>query len=243
MAHVAAAMLRIPRVEVVVVTDDAAIAQAARAVGAGAWLSRRSAESGSDRIRHYLDDSGRDWPEVLANVQGDEPLLEPEAVEALLDRLRSDSAIWAATLLRGEPTETERGDPNVVKAALLPDGRIADFARLPVEDDPPVASEDDLACARRHRWLVHVGVYAFRAGAFHAFTDLPPSPRELREHLEQLRMVEAGATIHGVIFPTNSFGIDTPEDLERAEQRLGAALPSGKLAERSSGPGARGRSG
>ncbi|MFN2431631.1 MAG: 3-deoxy-manno-octulosonate cytidylyltransferase [Gemmatimonadota bacterium] len=218
--RVAAAMLRVGGADVVVVTDHPEIGRSAREVGASAFVSPRPAASGSDRIRHFLDDTGEPWPDLLVNVQGDEPLLEPEAVRRLLDALRADERIAVVTLLRGVPTPEEARDPDVVKGALRPGGRMDDFARLPLEDDEAIESPEDLACARRRRWLVHVGVYGFRARAFRAFTDLPPSARERSESLEQLRMLEAGLPIHGIVFPTRSIGIDTPGDLERARARL-----------------------
>lgn len=218
--RVAANMRGVPGAEVVVVTDDERIAHSAGEVGAATFLSRRAAASGSDRIRHYLDDAGRPWPALVVNVQGDEPLLEAEAVAVLIERLRVDPAVRVATLLRGAPTLEEARDPTVVKGALHSDGRLEDFARLPLAEPEPVALEADLACARRRRWLVHVGAYAFRAAAFRAFTDLPPSPRERREALEQLRLLEAGIPIHGVVFPTRARGVDTPEDLARVREVL-----------------------
>lgn len=221
-AHVVANMLRVPDAEVVVVTDEERIACAAREAGAEAFVSDREAASGSDRIRNWLEDSGRDWPARIVNVQADEPLLEPEAVGELLALLDSRPDVRVTTLLSREPTAVERADPNIVKAALLPDGRIEDFARLPLEDDAPVETAADLSCPQRHRWLVHVGVYAFRGDAFGAFTDLPPSTRERRERLEQLRVLDAGIPMHGVVFETQSLGVDTPADLERARRRLAA---------------------
>jgi 3-deoxy-manno-octulosonate cytidylyltransferase (CMP-KDO synthetase) len=216
-------MLRVPHAQVVVVTDDERIAGVVEEVGARAFVSFRPAASGSDRIRNFLNEMGDLWPALLVNVQGDEPLLEPEAVGALVELLARDESIRVATLLRGAPAVEEAGNPDVVKAALLPDGRIEDFARLPLEDLDPVDSEEDLACARRRRWLVHVGVYAFRSEAFRAFTDLPPSQRETKEGLEQLRMIENGIPIHGLVYPSRSIAVDTAADVERVREILRTA--------------------
>jgi 3-deoxy-manno-octulosonate cytidylyltransferase (CMP-KDO synthetase) len=213
----------VPGAEVVVVTDDQRIARAAREAGADAFLSRRPAASGSDRIRHYLDDEARTWPDLLVNLQADEPLLEARDVAALLELLRRDSRIAVATLLRALEPE-EASVPDVVKAALLPEGLVEDFARLPAEDTAPVTAEADLTCPRRHRWLAHVGVYAFRAEAFRAFTDLPPSPRERRERLEQLRMIENGIAVHGATTAHRPIAVDTPADAERVRAVLRARL-------------------
>ncbi|HEY7460575.1 MAG TPA: 3-deoxy-manno-octulosonate cytidylyltransferase [Gemmatimonadota bacterium] len=221
--RVAANMLAVPGAEVVVVTDDERIARSAEAVGARAFVSRRAAESGSDRIRHYLDDARPAWPEILVNVQGDEPLLEPEVVTALIARVAGDRHVRVATCLRALDAD-EASDPHVVKGALLPTGVVEDFARLPAEDGDPARTEADLACPRRHRWLAHVGAYAFRAEAFRAFTDLPPSPRERSERLEQLRMLENGIAVHGVAIEGRPIALDTPVDAERVRAILRAAL-------------------
>ncbi|MBA2566012.1 MAG: 3-deoxy-manno-octulosonate cytidylyltransferase [Gemmatimonadetes bacterium] len=232
--RVAEAMREVPGAVVVVVTDDARVARSAAEVGVETFVSTRRAESGSDRIRHFLDDSGRAWPELLVNVQGDEPLLEGEVVAALLRRMRDDPLVRVATPLRGLRGVAEVSDPNVVKASLLPGGRIEDFTRLPLEEATPAGGPDDLACARRHRWLVHVGVYAFRGEAFRAFTDLPPSPRERAEHLEQLRMLENDIPVHGVTVCTRSLAVDTPRDADRVRAAL---LAEGAAGEGPSAPG------
>lgn len=218
--HVVANMLEVEGAEVVVVTDDRRIAQSAEAAGAAAFVSARPAASGSDRIRNYLEDSRRPWPEVVVNVQGDEPLLEADAVASLLDLLMSRRDVRVATLLRPLAGPPEYADPDVVKGALLPDGRVEDFARLPLEEAPPAEAGIDLECARRHRWHAHVGIYAFRGEAFRAFTDLPPSPRERHEKLEQLRLLEHGIPIHALVRPTRSIAVDTPADLERVRGML-----------------------
>lgn len=200
-------MLAVPGADVVVVTDDPRIARSAEAVGAASFVSQRHAESGSDRIRNYLEESHRFWPEILVSVQADEPLLEPEAVSGLIHLLATNPRVRVATLLRALASPREPDDRNVVKAAFLPDGRVETFAR-------------ELAGPRRDGWYAHVGVYAFHAEAFRAFTDLPPSRRERQEGLEQLRMLENGIAIHGLLFPTRSIGVDTPADLERVRAML-----------------------
>lgn len=224
-ARVARNALRVGGVRVVVVTDDPTVAAAARGVGADAHLSVVPVASGSDRIRRFLDEAGRAWPGVVVNLQGDEPLLEPHVVEALLARV-GEPGVRVATPLRAL-RGGEASDPDVVKAALRPDGVIEDFARLPLEDLPPVTDEEELRCAQGRRWHAHVGVYAFRAEAFRAFTDRPPSPREQRERLEQLRMLENGIPVHGVVVETSAVSVDTPEDAERVRRilRAGSRAP------------------
>lgn len=195
--------------DVAVITDREEIAAAARRAGARAVVSDREAATGSDRIAHLLDldeEAGR--ADVVVNLQGDEPALEPEAIDravGLLDGKRFD----VATLVR-EPRAGERiDDPDLVKAVLAADGRALDFSRLPVRTGTPDGDP----------WI-HVGIYAYRRPAFDRFVAAPPSPRERAERLEQLRVLALGLVIGCAIVRTESVGVDSPDDVPRAETAL-----------------------
>ena len=196
---------------VLVAADDPAIARAVEAAGGRAILTRIDHASGSDRIFEALeaqDPAGRF--DVIVNLQGDLPTIEPAAVRAAvgpLDDARVDIATLATPILR----EEERDDPNVVKvvATEVDPGRLRAlyFTR---------------ACAP---WgegplLHHIGLYAYRRTALARFVALAPSPLERREKLEQLRALEAGMRIDVAMVETFPLGVDTPADLERARQRL-----------------------
>lgn len=199
--------------DVAVITDEEGIAAAAREAGARAVVSDREAASGSDRIAHLLDldvEAGR--ATVVVNLQGDEPALEPAAIDRAIELL-DDRRFDLGTLVR-EPRPDERiDDPDLVKAVLAPDGRALDFSRLPVPHRTPDTGRD------AGPWI-HVGIYAYRRPAFDRFVAAPPSLRERAERLEQLRALELGLAIGCAIVRTASVGVDAPDDVPRAEEAL-----------------------
>jgi 3-deoxy-manno-octulosonate cytidylyltransferase (CMP-KDO synthetase) len=180
---------------------------AVRAVGGRAILTRSDHTSGSDRIFEALvavDSAGA--RDIVVNVQGDLPTIEPAAVRACLAPL-ADHAVDIATLATPIRRAQERDDPNVVKAigAELAPGRLRALyftrARAPW-------GEGEL--------LHHIGLYAYHREALQRFVAAPPSPLERREKLEQLRALEAGMRIDIALVDAAPLGVDTAEDLERA---------------------------
>jgi len=193
---------------VVVATDDERIAQAARGCGARAAMTGE-ARTGTDRVAEaarMLDPR----PEVVVNLQGDEPLIEPEAIEALLGAM-ADGAVEMATLAR-PLAEGELLRPHVVKVVCSASGDALYFSRAPI---PHRRAGGASLLAR-----AHVGVYAFREPFLQTFAALEPGPLELEESLEQLRALERGHRIRVVETGYGGFGVDTPEDLERARAIL-----------------------
>ncbi|MGH7589012.1 MAG: 3-deoxy-manno-octulosonate cytidylyltransferase [Gemmatimonadota bacterium] len=199
--------------DVAVITDQEEIAAAAREAGARAVVSDREAASGSDRIAHLLDlDAEAGRATVVVNLQGDEPALEPAAIDRAIELL-DDGRFDLATLVR-EPRPGEQiEDPDLVKAVLAPDGRALDFSR-----HPPPHRTRETACDAGP-WI-HVGIYAYRRPAFDRFVAAPPSPRERAERLEQLRALELGLAIGCAVVRTASVGVDAPDDVPRAEEAL-----------------------
>lgn len=195
---------------VAVATDDERIAAAARACGAEAVMTGPAA-SGTDRVA----EAARALPraEVYVNLQGDEPLIEPRAIEALLEVMQSGE-VEMATLSRPlEPGERDRNQ--VVKVVSAMNGDALYFSRAPI---PHRRDGGDSPLAR-----AHVGIYAFGADFLQAFTRLPPGRLEQEESLEQLRALEHGHRIRVVETGYRGFGVDTPEDLERAHALLAEA--------------------
>ena len=192
--------------DVVVVTDHAAIARAAEAAGGRAVVIEREAASGTDRIAQLLDiDESCRAAEVVVNIQGDEPLLEPEAIDAAVSTLEAkpvDIATIARALRRGEGAES----PDLVKAVVGGSGRALYFSRAPVPHGAAV--------------LIHIGLYAYRREAFDRFVASPTTALEKVERLEQLRALELGLSIQVVEFDSRSIGVDVPEDVKRAEEVL-----------------------
>lgn len=192
---------------VVVVTDHEAIGEAAEAAGARAVVIDRPAASGTDRIAHLLDaDPESAKADVIVNVQGDEPLLEPEAIDAAVRGLEDGADI--ATLIRDLRPGEDPAEPNLVKAVATADGRALYFSRAPIPHGG--------------RTAVHVGLYAYRREAFDRFVAAGPTDLEVAERLEQLRALELGLVIRCVAFETASIGVDAPRDVDRVEAALRA---------------------
>lgn len=195
---------------VVVVTDHEGIALAAQAAGARAVVIEREAASGTDRIAQLLAaDRACDAARIVVNVQGDEPLLEPWAIDMAVEALERDSGADVATLARALRPEESADDVDIVKVQVARDGRALDFSRGPM--------------AGPGEPLVHIGLYAYRREAIERFVAAAPTTREKAERLEQLRALELGLAIAVVAFDSRSIGVDTPEDVARVEAALADA--------------------
>ena len=201
---------------VIVACAEREIAAAIEAAGGEAVLTRPDHPSGSDRIFEAL--SRRDPAQrhdVVVNVQGDLPLIDPKAIRTAITPL-ADAAVDIATLAAPIEDEAELQSASVVKiaAGFAPGATIARalyFSRTPI----PAG-----AGAHYH----HIGLYAYRRAALERFVALPPSPLEQRESLEQLRALEAGMRIDVALVDTVPFGVDTPADLARARQLMAERL-------------------
>lgn len=196
---------------VVVATDTESVAEAVRAHGYEAVMTRIDHESGSDRIFEALsalDPQGE--VEVVINVQGDLPTVEPATIAAALSPL-ADRMVDIGTLGVEITREEERSNENVVKivgASLSPTHlRALYFTRATAPWGPGPLFH-------------HIGLYAYRRAALTRFVKMPPSALEKREKLEQLRALEAGMRIDVAIVDSVPLGVDTPEDLERARDIL-----------------------
>lgn len=197
--------------EVLVATDDERIAEAVRAFGGTAVMTSPHAKSGTDRIAEIA----RARPEVpyFVNVQGDEPLVHPEMLQAL-GGVFEDPEVEVATLVR-PLEEGERQNPNVVKVVLSRNGRALYFSRadIPFERDPGQGFP--------HRFA-HVGLYAYTREALLRLAQLAPSPLEDTERLEQLRALECGIAIRCLTTLHRTLGVDAPEDIPKVEAALAA---------------------
>jgi 3-deoxy-manno-octulosonate cytidylyltransferase (CMP-KDO synthetase) len=211
-AHVVERARRARGVDVVAVaTDDERIARAAEQAGAEAIVTGE-ARTGTDRVAEAARRL-RPAPDVVVNLQGDEALIEPEAIEALLAAMAPD--VEMGTLAR-PLQEGELGRAQVVKVVVDLRGDALYFSRAPI---PHRRSGGDSPLAR-----AHVGIYALTAAILKRFASLPPGRLEAEESLEQLRALEHGHRIRVADTAYAGFGIDTPEDLERARGILAAQL-------------------
>lgn len=196
---------------VVVATDSPEILAAVEAAGGRAVLTRDDHPSGSDRIKEaadLVDPEGRH--EVIVNVQGDLPTIDPRVIAASVGPL-SNAAVDIVTLAAVITREEEKTEPSVVKAIgseIAPGHMRALYftrATAPSGEGP---------------LYHHIGLYAYRRSALDRFVSLPPSPLEKRERLEQLRAVEDGMRIDIIVVDDVPLGVDTPHDLERARAIL-----------------------
>jgi 3-deoxy-manno-octulosonate cytidylyltransferase (CMP-KDO synthetase) len=194
-----------------VATDDPRVMEAVTSSGGKAIMTRSDHPSGSDRIFEalgFIDADGAH--DVVVNIQGDLPTIEPSAVRACLAPL-AERAVDIATLATPITREQEKDDPNVVKIVAT-------------ELDPTRLRALYFTRARapwgEGRLLHHIGLYAYRRDSLRRFVAAPPSPLERREKLEQLRALEAGMRIDVALVDTAPLGVDAPEDLERARVML-----------------------
>src|ERR1700735_5273336 len=194
-----------------VATGDSRVMEAVASAGGKAIMTRSGHPSGSDRIFEALGAVDPDGAhDVVVNIQGDLPTIEPSIVRACL-ALLAEAAVDIATLATPITREQEKDDPNVVKV-------------IATELDPTRLRALYFTRARapwgEGRLLHHIGLYAYRRDALRRFVASLPSPLERREKLEQLRALEAGMRIDVALVDTAPLGVDAPEDLERARVML-----------------------
>jgi 3-deoxy-manno-octulosonate cytidylyltransferase (CMP-KDO synthetase) len=197
---------------VVVATDTDEIVAAVRGAGGEAVLTRPDHASGSDRVFEAVNhvDPEADF-DIILNLQGDLPTLEPHVVRQCLEPLQ-DKGPHISTIAAEIKDRAERTNPNVVKAVGTPTDIPGRLRALYFTRASAPHGEGPL--------YHHIGIYAYRRSALERFVSLRPSPLEKRERLEQLRALEDGMRIDVTIVDTVPLGVDTPEDLERARRQL-----------------------
>ena len=204
---------------VVVATDDPRIAAVVHGFGGFARLTRSSHRSGTDRLAEVAEDLPCD---IVLNVQGDEPLVDPRTLDEMTAPLESDPSLKMTTVRRRITDAEDYENPHVVKVVVDADGNALYFSRSPIPyvRESRAASED--AVYEETPVFKHLGLYAYRRSFLLAFARLQPTPLELAESLEQLRALEHGFRIRTVETEHDSIGVDTPEDLERARRLVAA---------------------
>lgn len=197
---------------IAVASDDARILDVVRALGVEAVPTRADHPSGTDRLAEAAQKLGLASSDWIVNVQGDEPEADSTMVDTLVHTALEDPETPMATLAFVTDDPKAYVDPNVVKVVIDGRGRALYFSRAPI----PCRRD---AGHKPLRFLKHLGFYAYRADFLQTFAALPPTPLEMTEKLEQLRALEHGYAIRVGMSPKDSFGIDTPEDLVRLEER------------------------
>lgn len=201
--------------EAYVATDDERIAETVRQFGGQVIMTRADHKSGTDRIEEACQKIGT-TADVIVNIQGDEPFIQPSQIETLC-QLFDDPDTQIGTL--GKPFETMEAveNPNSPKIVCDRRGFALYFSRSVI---PYVRGKETKDWLNEFPYLKHLGLYAYRRQVLHAITQLPQSPLELAESLEQLRWLENGYRIRVGRTNVETVGIDTPEDLKRAESLL-----------------------
>jgi 3-deoxy-manno-octulosonate cytidylyltransferase (CMP-KDO synthetase) len=214
---------------VVVATDDERIAAAVRSFGGIAMMTRATHRTGTDRIAEVAASLSC---EIVLNVQGDEPLIEPEMIEQVIAPLIADPMLEMSTVCVPISDRSDYANPNVVKVVLDRTGRALYFSRSPIphfrdsgsgirDSKNPSSPESRI----RNPVYKHIGLYGYHRTFLLKFATLPQTPLERAESLEQLRALEHGYRIHTVETTYDSIGVDTPEDLERVRRQL-LAVPA-----------------
>lgn len=208
---------------IVIATDDERIMAACQGFGAEVLMTRVDHNSGTDRLAEVAAQLGLAADAIVVNVQGDEPLIPPALIDQVAASLAANTAAGMATLAEPFTEAAHLFNPNVVKVVADASGLALAFSRapLPWARDSFAKQRDQLPEGTPFRR--HIGIYAYRAGFLHDFVAWGPCWLEDTECLEQLRALWHGVRIHVAdACETPPAGVDTPEDLQRVRQLLGA---------------------
>jgi 3-deoxy-manno-octulosonate cytidylyltransferase (CMP-KDO synthetase) len=195
----------------VVATDDERIASAARSFGAQVAMTRSDHASGTDRAAEVADSTDAS---IIVNIQGDEPLIDPDAIDAALLTLLDDPNCQMASLKRRITDEREIQNPNVVKVVTAANGDALYFSRSAI----PFQRGHDAG------YFKHIGLYVYRRDLLLSYSSLPVGPLEKAECLEQLRALENGIPIRVAETSYDTIGVDTPEDLAAVERIFSSSI-------------------
>jgi 3-deoxy-manno-octulosonate cytidylyltransferase (CMP-KDO synthetase) len=196
---------------VIVATDDERIAAAVRGFGGVALMTRADHVSGTDRIAEVVSQL---LCRAVVNLQGDEPLIEPDAIDAAIEPLLADASVDMSTISRPFESIDEFRSPHVVKVVTDLSGNALYFSRAPI---PYSRAHPDGIPAEAH---AHVGLYVYRRETLLKLAAAPAAPLELEESLEQLRALALGIRIRVVATRHTAAGVDTPDDLERVRTMM-----------------------
>ena len=205
---------------VIVATDDERVLNEVNRFGGTAVMTARTHESGTDRIEEVAAIQGMAEDEIVVNVQGDEPEIDPEAIDAVIEALIHDPECPMATIAAPLKSQADATNPNIVKVVCDQRGRALYFSRAPIpiqrdstDTDAPIG-------------LRHIGIYAYRRDFLPTFASWAPTPLELSEKLEQLRVLEHGHPISVAVREMSGEGIDTPEQYTAFVSRYRSSHPT-----------------
>jgi 3-deoxy-manno-octulosonate cytidylyltransferase (CMP-KDO synthetase) len=200
--------------DVIIACDDCRVKEASAAFGARVVMTSPDHASGTDRIAEAVKNIDAD---IVVNIQGDEPLIDPKVIDELAAALKDDEHCSMATVIKGITDSTQISNPNVVKVVVDRQGVALYFSRHAIpfnRDGKPLEA---------NTYFKHLGLYAYRKEFLLGFHALPYSRLEHIEKLEQLRVLEAGYRIKTIQTDFETIGVDTPEDLRHVAQLLSEA--------------------
>ena len=200
---------------VYVATDDQRIYDAVTGFGGRAIMTRTDHQSGTDRIREAYEKIGENF-DVIINIQGDEPFIQRSQIKTVMDCF-NDENTQIATLGKLFTTMEAVRNPNSPKIVIDNNGYAMYFSRSVI---PFVRNVDEKEWINKYPFMKHIGLYAYRSNVLKEITELPQSSLELAERLEQLRWLQNGYKIKVGTTDVETVGIDTPDDLKRAEEYL-----------------------
>ena len=200
---------------VYVATDDQRIYDAVTGFGGRAIMTRTDHQSGTDRIREAYEKIGENF-DVIINIQGDEPFIQQSQIKTVMDCF-NDENTQMATLGKLFTTMEAVRNPNSPKIIIDNNGYALYFSRSEI---PFVRNVDEKEWINKYPFMKHIGLYAYRSNVLKEITELPQSSLELAESLEQLRWLQNGYKIKVGTTDVETVGIDTPDDLKRAEEYL-----------------------
>ena len=201
----------------IIATDDQRVYDAARSFGARVTMTRSDHLSGTDRVAEV---ASAENAEIIVNIQGDEPLIDPAAIDASILPMVHEPGVVMSTLKKKIEDPREIGDPNVVKVVTNREGEAIYFSRCPIPYE-----RDGAGPQVPH--FKHIGLYVYQRDFLLGYSALPVGPLERAERLEQLRALENGFRIRVVETEYESLGVDTPEDLERVSRLFEASIFQG----------------
>jgi 3-deoxy-manno-octulosonate cytidylyltransferase (CMP-KDO synthetase) len=202
--------------DVLIATDDERIRKAAELFGARVVMTRAEHASGTDRVAEAASSSKA---EIVVNIQGDEPLIDPAAIDAAVLGLLDQDEVPMGSLKTRIERPDDIVDPNVVKVVTDPQGNAIYFSRAPI----PYRREPGETAA----YFKHIGLYVYRREFLLDYAALPVGPLERAERLEQLRALENGYKIRMVETDYDSLGVDTPEDWRRVAELFEKSMVTG----------------
>lgn len=200
----------------IIATDDDQVFAAARSFGARVRMTRADHVSGTDRVAEV---ASAENAEIIVNIQGDEPLIDPSAIDAAILPLAHEPEIVMATLKKRIEDPREITDPNVVKVVTNQSGDAIYFSRCPIPYDRDRSASTP--------YFKHIGLYVYQRDFLLNYSALPVGRLEQAERLEQLRALENGFPIRVVETEYESLGVDTPEDLRRVSALFEASTLEG----------------